>query len=66
MGEMVEKGIKNGDFDGKFSKDFLVKVMSFLFLNFDQIFRTEEDFKLQNMVQNLNNYVDFMKDGLGN
>lgn len=66
MEEMVEKGIKNRDFDCKFSKDFLVKIMSFLFLNFDQIFSTEEDFKLENMVQNLKNYVDFMKNGLGN
>jgi TetR/AcrR family transcriptional regulator len=66
MDEMVEKAIKNGDFDQKFSQEFIVKVMSFLFLNFDEIFGTEEDFKLETMVQNLNNYVDFMKNGLGN
>lgn len=66
MDEMVEKAIKNGDFDHRFSQEFIVKVMIFLFLNFDEIFGTEEDFKLETMVQNLNNYVDFMKNGLGN
>lgn len=65
MDEMVQKAIKNGDFDSRFSKDFILKVMNFLFLNFNEIFGTEEDFKLEKMVQNLNNYMDFMKNGLG-
>lgn len=63
--EMVQKAMKNGDFDHRFSKEFIVKVMIFLFLNFDEIFSTEEDFKLEKMVNNLNDYVDFIKNGLG-
>lgn len=63
--EMVEKAIEHGDFNNRFSKDFIVKIMSYLFINFDEIFGTDEDFELERMVENLNNYVDFMKYGLG-
>ncbi|MCC7563830.1 MAG: TetR/AcrR family transcriptional regulator [Methanobacterium sp.] len=65
MGEMVKNAVQRGDFDNRFSQDFIVQLMSFLLLNFNEIFSTEEDFILENMVQNLNHYVDFMKYGLG-
>lgn len=65
MEDMVKKAIKRRDFDHRFSREFILRVMSFLLLNFDEIFSTEEDFELEKMVQNLNNYVDFMKYGLG-
>lgn len=65
MDEMVEKAMQRGDFNKKFSKDFIVKIMSFLFMGFDEIFGNKEDLELENMVQNLNSYVDFMKYGLG-
>lgn len=63
--EMVKKAIKNDNLNNTFSKDFIVKIMSYLFLNFDEIFNTDEDFKLETMLENLDNYVDFMKNGLG-
>lgn len=63
--EMVKNAIENGDFNNKFSKDFIVKIMSHLFVNFDEIFNRKEDFGLNKMLENLDNYVDFMKYGLG-
>ncbi len=65
MNEMVKKAIKRGDFNEKFSKDFIVRIMTFLFMGFHEIFGNKEDFELENMAKNLNNYVNFMKYGLG-
>lgn len=63
--EMIDNAIENGDFKKEFSKDFIVKTVSYLFIRFDEIFYTKEDFELEKMIENLDNYVDFMKDGLG-
>lgn len=65
MEEMVKKAMENSDFNNRFSIDFIVKIMSHLFMNFDEIFSTDEDFKLEKMLENLDNYVNFMKYGLG-
>lgn len=63
--DMIKKAADDGDFRDSFSKDFLVKVLSYLFMHFDEIFDTDEDFEIGKMIENLNNYVDFMKYGLG-
>ena len=65
MDNMVKNAIQKGDFNEKFSKDFIVRIMTFLFMSFDEIFSKEEDFIMENMTKNLNNFVDFMKYGLG-
>lgn len=63
--EMIVKAIENGDFNKEFSKDFIIKTVSYMFIHFDEIFYTEEDFELERMLKNLDNFVDFMKGGLG-
>lgn len=63
--DMVTKAVDNGDFRSDFSNEFLVKVVSHLLMNFDEVFHSEDDFEISKMVDNLNNYVDFMKSGLG-
>lgn len=63
--EMIKEAIKNRDFKEEFSKDFLVRTISYLFVHFDEIFYKEEDFELQRMIKNLDHYVDFMRGGLG-
>lgn len=63
--EMIKETIKNGDFKEEFSKDFLVRTISYLFVHFDEILYKEEDFELQRMIKNLDHYVDFMRGGLG-
>ena len=65
MGEIVKRAMENGELNPRFSEDFSVKILTHLFMNFDEIFPEEEDFHLENMVKNLNNYVEFMKNGLG-
>ncbi|PKL71398.1 MAG: hypothetical protein CVV29_10810 [Methanobacteriales archaeon HGW-Methanobacteriales-2] len=65
MGEVVKKARENGELNPRFSEDFTMKVLTHLLMNFDDIFHEEEDFHLNMMVENLNNYVEFMKNGLG-
>lgn len=62
---MIKAAIDNQDFRDDFSPDFIVKVLSFLFMQFDQIFHSNEDLEIGKMLENLDNYVDFMKYGLG-
>lgn len=63
--EMIGKAIENGDFRDEFPKNFIVKTISYLFIHFDELFCEEEDFEIEKMLKNLDNYVDFMKFGLG-
>lgn len=65
MKEMVKKGKDRGDLKESFSEEFMIKILTYLFMNFDEIFQLEEDFQLEKMVENLNNYVEFMKHGIG-
>lgn len=63
--EMIIKAIENGDFKKEFSKDFIIKTVSYLFIHFDEIFYTQEDFELERMLKNIDNFIDFIKGGLG-
>jgi len=65
MGEIVKKARENDELNPRFSEDFTVKILTYLFMNFDEIFHEETDFNLEKMVENLNNFVEFMKNGLG-
>jgi AcrR family transcriptional regulator len=65
LDEMIDKAIAEGNFRKDFTRDFLLKVVNLLFYQFDEIFNTEQDFELDTMLMNLDNYVDFMKNGLG-
>jgi hypothetical protein len=37
-----------------------------MFTNFFGIFNEEKDYELKKMLENANNFVDFLKKGLGN
>ncbi len=63
--EMIYDAVDKENFRKELPKDFIVKIIRHLFTNFYEIFNTEEDFKLEIMLRNLDNYVDFMKYGLG-
>lgn len=63
--DMIKKAIANGDFKKGLPEDFIVKTLSYMFIHFDEVFYTEEDIELDKMLENLDNYVDFMKTGLG-
>lgn len=63
--DMIKKAVDDGDFRDSFTRDFIARVVNYLFMHFDEIFDTDEDFELGKMIENLNNYVDFMKFGMG-
>ncbi|MGB9200231.1 TetR/AcrR family transcriptional regulator [Methanobacterium sp.] len=63
---LIKKAIKNGDFNNRFSNDFIKKIMQYLFTNYFGIFIEEKDYELEKMLENANNFVDFIKYGLGN
>ncbi len=63
--QLVNKAISNGDFNKKFSKDFITKIMSYLFSNYFEIFNEDEDYELEKIIENANSFVDFLKYGLG-
>ena len=63
---LIKKATKNGDFNNRFSNDFIKKIMQYLFTNYFGIFIEEEDYELEKMLENANNFVDFIKYGLGN
>lgn len=65
MDDMITKALDDGDFKNDFSREFIVKVVSYLFMHFDEVFNASEYSELDKMIENLNNYVDFMKFGLG-
>lgn len=62
---MIHDAVDRGDFRNEFPKEFIVKIVNHLFMNFDEIFNSEEDFELERMIKNLDDYVDFIKYGLG-
>lgn len=65
LDELVKKAMENGNFNKRFSIDFIKKIMRYLFANYFGIFNEEEDYELEKMLENANNFVDFIKHGLG-
>jgi Transcriptional regulator len=65
LGELVKNAMENGEFNKRFSIDFIKKIMGYLFTNYFGIFNEEEDYELEKMLENANNFVDFLKCGLG-
>jgi hypothetical protein len=63
---MIKRAVTQGDFNNRFPIDFVIKIMHYLFINYFGIFDTEEDYQLEKMLENANNFVDFLKYGLGN
>lgn len=65
LDELIKKAMENGDFNNRFSIDFIKKIMRYLFTNYFGIFNEEGDYKLEKMLENANSFVDFIKYGLG-
>ena len=62
---LIDPAIANGDFKSGYSREFLVKTLTYLFIGFHEIFRTEEDYELEQMLRNLDLYIEFMRNGIG-
>ncbi|KKO55325.1 TetR/AcrR family transcriptional regulator [Paenibacillus sp. DMB20] len=66
LGGMVDKAIKAGNFKKEYSREFLVKTLSYLFSHFHEIFDKDEDFEFERMISNLDTYVYFIRHGMAN
>ena len=64
--EKIKKAIKDGDFNNRFSEDFIVKIINYMVFHFNEIFDEEEDYKMEKMHENASNLADFLKYGFGN
>ena len=62
---MINEAIDHGEFADSFPREFILKVINYMFLHFDEVFASDDDFELNRMLANLDDYVDFMKNGLG-
>lgn len=62
---MIEDAVDNGNFRDGIPKEFIFKIISFMFTNFDEVFYAEKDLDINNIIKNLDYYVDFIKNGLG-
>lgn len=60
---MIDAAIREGIFDATYSREFLIKTMSYLFSHFEEIFNKDEDFELDTMLRNLDLFVHFMAHG---
>lgn len=65
LAEKIKKANEYGDFNNRFSENFIVKIVSYLVFNFNEIFDEEEDYKMEKMLENASNLVDFLKYGFG-
>ncbi len=65
MDMMITKAIEQGDFNDEFSKDFIVKIINHLFLNYTEIFPNEDNYDMPKFVEDINKFIDFLKYGLG-
>lgn len=62
---MISRAIEKGELRKDLPKEFIHRIISYLFSNFDEIFNTDEDLELEKVIENLDYYVSFMKYGLG-
>ncbi len=61
LGKIIEEAVNNGELNEAFDQMFVLKVLSHLFMSFDQIF---DDAGNGTSIENLEKYVEFIKTGL--
>lgn len=61
----IAEAIEKGHFRSDLPHDFIVKIINFMFVHFDEIFQAEEGWDLPKTLGYLDLYVDFIKKGLG-
>lgn len=63
--KMITHGIEDGDFNNRFPKDFIMKIMKCLFIHFDEMFDVGEDYEKGKLLEDINDLIDFLKYGFG-
>lgn len=64
LAAMIEEEYNAGSFKEEYSKEFLVRTLSYLFTHFHEIFNQEEDFELDTMLSHLDTYVNLIRFGI--
>lgn len=62
---MINAAIDLGAFKERFSREFIVRIITHMCATFDDVFDDETDLELDRMIENLDDYVDFIRYGLG-
>lgn len=62
---LIDAAIADGDFKSGYSREFLIRTLTYMFGGFNEIFSAEDDFELERMLENLDLYVDFIRNGIG-
>jgi len=63
--EMIDDAIRRGDFREAYPRDFIQKTVGFLLANLDDIVYGDGDLTLDQMLVNLEYFMDFLKNGFG-
>lgn len=63
LDRMIDEAVSRGDISEEYSADFVKKVIRHLFVSFDDIFFQAEDFDLEKVMENLKEFVRFMRVG---
>jgi hypothetical protein len=63
---MIDEAFSKGEIKEEFSRDFLVKTLSYLLSGFEKIFYSHEENNLDNILSNLDMYFDLIKNGIEN
>lgn len=66
LAEMIDRAVDSGEFRRSYPRQFLLRLFSFLLSGFDEVFRAEENESLEQVLRNLDDYMDFMQFGLSN
>ena len=61
---MIRESIEKQEFKPEFDEKFLTQLLRHLLLEFDQIFSNEDNYASNRLMDDLKNYVTFMKYGL--
>lgn len=64
LSSMIEDEYDAGSFREEYSKDFLVRTLSYLFTHFHEIYNQENDFELDRMLFHLDDYVNLIRFGI--
>lgn len=62
--KMITDAMEAGDLNDRFSKDFIMKIINHFFFHYTEIFGTE-DYEESKFLEDINDFVDFLKFGLG-
>jgi len=63
--EMIEEAIENGELRKDLPKEFVINMVTYLFKHYTDVFKHEEDLTIEKMIDNVDNFVDFMSNGIG-